>query len=329
MNMLAAAVGTRAACRMLAVPRATLHRHRIPKPVVTGTGRRSESHRRLSDCEQRAICEAAHNERFADLSVREIYATLLDEGTYLGSISTMYRVLRRAGETRERRRLATHPARVKPELAASGPRQVWCWDITKLLGPQKWTYYYLYVVIDVYSRYVTGWRLEHRESATFAEELFATAIAREGLDPRKLTVHSDGGTAMTSKSLAQLFMDLGVTKSRSRPHVSNDNPYIESHFKTLKYGPSFPGHFANIYQARDFCRRFFAWYNCQHRHSGIALLTPEDVHLGHVQQRRDARRAVLLQAWNKHPERFVHGKPEPPTLAPIAYINQPEPTQAA
>jgi putative transposase len=179
---------------MMALPRATLHRHRMLQPVATGAARRSKSHRRLSDCERRAIRDVAHSERFADLSVREIYATLLDEGTYLGSISTMYRVLRRAGETRERRRLATHPARVKPELAASAPRQVWCWDITKLLGPQKWTYDYLYVVIDVYSRYVTGWRLEHRESAAFAEELFATMIAREGVNPRQLTVHSDGGT---------------------------------------------------------------------------------------------------------------------------------------
>ncbi len=199
----------------------------------------------------------------------------------------------------------------------------------KLLGPQKWTYYHLYVVLDVYSRYVVGWRLETRESATLAEELFAQTITREGVDASVLTVHADGGTAMTSKSLAHLFADLGVTQSRSRPHVSNDNPYIESHFKTLKYGPTFPGHFANIEQARDFCRRFFAWYNEQHRHTGIALLTPEDVHRGRVNKRRTARRSVLHRAWREHPERFVKGAPEPLALAPIAFINRPTLTEAA
>jgi putative transposase len=217
-NVLATMVGHRSACRLLGVPRATIYRHRQP-PKTASCRRRSI--RRLSAAERQAILDAAHSERFADLSVREIYATLLDEGMYLGSISTMYRVLRDAEETRERRRLATHPARIKPELSASAQGQVWCWDITKLLGPQKWTYYYLYVVIDVFSRYVVGFRLEYKESASLAEELFATAIAREGVDPEKLTVHSDGGTAMTSKTLAQLFADLGVTKSRSRPHVSN------------------------------------------------------------------------------------------------------------
>ena len=254
---------------------------------------------------------------------------MLDEGCYLGSISTMYRVLRAAGETRERRRLATHPARVKPELAATAPNQVWSWDITKLLGPHKWTYFHLYVVLDVFSRYVVAWRLEARESAALAEELFSTAIARERIDASQLTVHADGGSAMTSKNLAHLFADLGVTRSRSRPHVSNDNPYIESHFKTLKYGPTYPGHFANIEQARDFCRQFFAWYNVEHRHVGIALLTPEDVHRDRVDNRRAARRNVLHHAFTKHPERFVRGRPEPPALANVAYINRPESTQAA
>ncbi len=219
--------------------------------------RKGTSHRRLTDLERQAILDTAHSERFADLSVREIYAALLDEGTYLGSISTIYRVLRAAGETRERRRLATHPARVKPELVATAPGQVWSWDITKLLGPQKWTYFYLYVVLDVFSRYVVAWRLETRESATLATELFESAIAREGLDPKRLTVHADGGPAMTSRTLVQFFADLGVTKSRSRPHVSNDNPFSEAQFKTLKYGSTFPNHFANIQQARDYCRRFF------------------------------------------------------------------------
>jgi len=176
----------------------------------------------------------------------------------------------------------------------------------------------------VFSRYVVAWRLEARESATLAKELFATAIVRERVDPMRLTVHADGGPAMTSKTLTQFFADLGVTKSRSRPHVSNDNPYSEAHFKTLKYMPTFPGHFANMQQARDYCRRLIAWYNDEHRHSGIALLTPSDVHHRRADERSDARRLVLLEAWKAHPERFVHGQPQPPGLARIAYINRPE-----
>jgi len=279
--------------------------------------------------ERAAILAAAHSERFCDQSVREIYATSLDEGIYLGSISTMYRVLRSAGETRERRALATHPPMVKPELAATAPGQVWSWDITKLLGPQKWSYFYLYVVLDVFSRYVVAWRLEAREDAHFAEELLAEAIAREGIDPSRLTVHADGGSSMTSKTLAQFFADLGVTKSRSRPHVSNDNPYSEAQFKTLKYGSTFPGSFANIQQARAYCREFMAWYNLEHRHSGLALLTPDDVHHGRVEERRAARSVVLETAWEAHPERFVQGRPTPPAIQPVVYINRPEDTQAA
>jgi putative transposase len=280
--------------------------------------------RRLGVEERQAMLDASHSDRFRDLSAREIYATLLDEGTYIGSISTWYRVLRAAGETRERRRQATHPARIKPELAATAPGEVWSWDITKLLGPQKWTYFYLYVVLDVFSRYVVAWRLETRESATLAEELFAAAIAREGVDPKRLTVHADGGPSMTSKTLTQFFADLGITKSRSRPHVSNDNPYSEAHFKTLKYTPTFPGYFANIQQARDYFRRLMVWYNDEHRHSGIALLTPSDVHHGRAGERCAARSLILLDAWKAHPERFVRGQPHPPKLASIAYINRPE-----
>lgn len=322
MTELSQVVGLRAACTYLGVPRATMHRRRNVR--IAASQVQHKAPRRLSDEERQAMLDLAHSERFADLTVREIYATLLDEGRYIGSISSWYRVLRAVGETRERRRLATHPARVKPELAAFTPNQVWSWDITKLLGPQKWTYYYLYVVLDVFSRYVVAWRLENRESATLAEELFAVAIAREGVEPTRLTVHADGGPAMTSKTLTQFFADLGVTKSRSRPHVSNDNPYSEAQFKTLKYGPAFPRHFANIEQARDYCRRFFAWYNDHHRHSGIALLTPSDVHRGRSDERFAARQSVLHRAWSSHPERFVRGKPQPPRLASVAYINRPE-----
>ena len=322
MRELAQNIGERAACRYLGTARATMQRRE--KPATRPSQRSGVTPRRLGDDERLAMLDLAHTDRFADLSVREIYATLLDEGRYIASISTWYRVLRAAGETRERRRLATHPARVKPELMATAPGQVWSWDITKLLGPQKWTYFYLYVVLDVFSRYVVAWRLEARESATLAKELFAAAITREDVDPTRLTVHADGGPAMTSKTLVQFFADLGITKSRSRPHVSNDNPYSEAQFKTLKYVPTFPRYFANIQQARDYCHRLFSWYNDEHRHSGIALLTPSDVHRGRADDRRDARRLVLLDAWKAHPERFVHGPPEPLKLAPIAYINRPE-----
>ena len=247
----------RQACAVLGIARATMQ-PRVKPRVRVLTKRKANSERALTDSERGAILAAAHTDRLADFSVREIYATLLDEGIYLASISTMYRVLRHARETRERRRLATHPASIKPELAATAPNQVWSWDLRKLLGPQKWTYYHLYVVLDVYNRFVVGWRLESRESAALAKELFTETIEKERVDPSGLTVHSDGGTSMTSKTLTQLFADLGIVKSRSRPHVSNDNPFIESHYKTLKYCPTFPGAFANIEQARAYCRRFFA-----------------------------------------------------------------------
>jgi putative transposase len=318
---LAEDIGMRAACVALGVARPTVYRHRWPD--ARDSQPRPASHRRLVEGERQALLEIAHSERFCDLSVREIYATLLDEGRYLASISTWYRVLRAAGETRERRRQATHPARVKPELAARGPGEVWSWDITKLLGPTKWTYYYLYVVLDIYSRYVVGWRLERCESATLAEELITEAIRREGVDSSKLTVHADGGASMTSKTLAQLYADLGITKSRSRPHVSNDNPFSEAQFKTLKYGPGFPPFFAGLEQGRDYCRTFFPWYNEQHRHSGIALLTPSDVHHGRADERTAARSVILSSAFDAHPERFVRGRPAPPTIAPITYINRP------
>jgi putative transposase len=326
-NAIKVEFGMRGACTLLGASRATMMRRQRGKAEPKHVARRS--HRRLSDAERQAILAVAHSERFADLSVREIFATLLDEGRYLGSISTCYRVLRAAGETRERRRLAQHPARVKPELVATGPGQVWSWDITKLLGPQKWTYYYLYVAIDVFSRYVVAWRLEAKESATLARELFEQAIKQQGVDPTRLTIHADGGPSMTSKTLAQFFADLGITKTRSRPHVSNDNPFSEAQFKTLKYVPMFPGHFANLQHGRAFCREFFPWHNDQHRHSGIALLPPADVHHGRVEERRDARRVILHKAWEAHPERFVRGAPEPPAIEAAVFINRPDETQAA
>ena len=308
---------------MLRISRATMYRRAAPVSTPP-LQRLRRSPRRLSDAGRQTLLDTAHSERFADASVRQIYGALLDEGCYRASTSTWYRVLHAAGETRERRRQATHPAGVKPELVAAKPGDVWSWDITKLLGPAKWTYYYLYVVLDIFSRYVVAWRLEHREGATLAKELIETAIAREGVDPTRLTIHADGGPSMTSKTLAQFYADLGVTKSRSRPHVSNDNPFSEAQFKTLKYGPGFPPFFGSIEQAREFCRAFFPWYNQQHRHSGLALLTPSDVHHGRVEERTSARRTVLRNAWEAHPERFVHGAPEPPAIQPVVYINRPE-----
>ncbi len=266
-----------------------------------------------------------HQERFCDSSVREAYATLLDEGQYLGSVSTIYRVLRGVGETGERRRIAVHPPTVKPELVATAPRQVWSWDITKLLGPRKWTYYYLYVLLDVYSRYVVGWLLADCESKLLAKYLMAESIGREKISRNTLTIHADRGSSMTSKPVALLLADLGVIKSHSRPHVSNDNPFSEAQFKTLKYRPGFPERFENIQQARLFCRKFFGWYNEEHRHTGIGLLTPSDVHHGRAEERRDQRRTILHGAWEAHPERFVRGKPEPLALPEAAYINRPTP----
>ncbi len=283
--------------------------------------------RALSEEQQKALLNAVHEMRFIDRSVPYIFATLLDEGRYYGSISTMYRILRNVGEVRERRDQATRPAHVKPELCATAPNRVYTWDITKLHGPRKWTYFYLYTIIDIYSRYVVGWMIADRESSELACTLLKETIEQQNADPAKLTIHADRGSSMTSKPVAFLFADLGVTKSHSRPHVSNDNPFIESLFKTVKYQPEFPSTFANIIEARAFCRAFFDWYNNEHRHSGIALLAPADVHYGRADERRAFRQTVLDAAYAAHPERFVHGRPRPLQLAPASYINRPEPIE--
>lgn len=280
--------------------------------------------RTLSPAERQAILDALHSERFMDLSTREVYATLLDEGVYLGSVSTLYRVLRSQGEVRERRRIATHPARVKPELVAHGPNQVWSWDITKLHGPEKWTYYHLYVILDVYSRYVVGWLVATRESAELARKLIDHAVRSQGVQPGALTLHADRGSSMMSKPVAFLLADLGVTKSHSRPHTSNDNPYSEAQFKTLKYHPDFPDRFESLEQARSFLRDFFEWYNMAHRHVGLALMTPDTVHYRKTDVVVARRRTVILTAaYEAHPERFVQRRPQPARPAQAAYINQP------
>lgn len=344
---LANEVGEREACKQVGLARATFRRrHELasPAPTEAPPERLSRQQRRyqariskreqqrkerrrsslaLSDIERQMVLDAVHQERFADRSVPYIYATMLDEGIRHCSMSTMYRILHSVGEVGERRDQATRPAHVKPELCATGPGQVYAWDITKLHGPHKWTYYYLYVVIDIYSRYVVGWMVTDRESSELARTLLAETIRKEGVDPRRLTVHADRGSSMTSKPVAFLLADLGVTKTHSRPHVSNDNPHIESHFKTLKYQPEFPSEFANLAEARAFCQTFFRWYNTEHRHSALALLTPADVHHGRAQTKLEQRQVVLDASYESHPERFVNGKPKVQQIPTASYINRP------
>ncbi len=317
------AVGTRAACDALGVARATVYRRRKPS-AANPAGERPErrSPRALSEPERQAVLDVAHSERFADQAPASIVATLLDEGDYLCSIRTMYRILAGEGEVRERRNQLAHPAYAKPELLATAPNQCWSWDTTKLLGPAKWTYFYLLVMLDIFSRYVVGWMLAPREDGELAKVFVAETIAKQA-NPKGLLIHADRGSAQTAKPLALLLADLGVTKSHSRPHTSNDNPYSEAAFKTLKYRPSFPARFGSIEDAREFCRGFFTWYNEVHRHSGIALMTPHAVHYGNAGALQAVRARALLAAYQAHPERFVKGTPQPWPLPTAAWINRP------
>jgi putative transposase len=330
--VMAPRIGTRAACKAAGVPQASWYRrHRAspvpPRPAPVPHRDRVQP-RALNLAERQAILDALHSERFADIAPAEAWAVLLDEGTYLGSVSTFYRVLREAGESRERRAQAVHPAAVKPELVAAGPNQVYSWDITKLHGPAKWTYYQLYVILDIYSRYAVGWMVATRESAALAEKLIAETCAKQGITRGQLSVHADRGSSMTSKPVALLLADLGVTQSHSRPHVSNDNPYSEAQFKTLKYRPAFPARFGSIEAARKHCQDFFPWYNNQHRHGGLGLHTAADVHHGRARAVRAARAGVLTTAYQNHPERFVRKPPAPPKLPGTSWINPPEEKEA-
>lgn len=321
-------VGVRAACAAVGRPRATHYRrHRAsPAPPRAPRPEPTAQPRALSPAERAEVLEVLHDERFVDLAPGEVYAILLDEGRYLCSESTMYRILREThGGVPERRRQATHPASVKPELVAHGVNECWSWDITKLAGPAKWTYYYLYSIIDIYSRYTVGWMLATRESKDLAERLLADTIAKQGIDRNQLTIHADRGSSMASKPVALLLADLGVTKSHSRPHCSNDNPFSEAQFKTLKYRPDFPDQFGSIEDARDFCDVFYHWYNHDHRHSGIGMHTPFDVHHGLAEAVRDARAQTLTAAYAATPERFVRKPPEPPALPGTTWINRPAP----
>lgn len=317
-------VGVQAACQALGVARATLYRARLrvessgePKP-------RPAPPRALSQEERKEVLDELHSERFIDKAPAEVYATLLDEGRHLCSIRTMYRILDANKEVKERRGVRKHPHYVKPELVATGPNQVWTWDITKIAGPKKWNHFHLYVVIDIFSRYVVAWRLERTETGALAKELLEDAMTKQGVDHPALTIHADRGTSMSSKTVAQLFADLGVTKSHSRPRVSNDNPYSESHFKTFKYRPDFPSRFGSLADGRGHCRRFVYWYNEEHYHSGIALLTPAQVHYGQADEIIDGRHEALLRAHVANPERFVHGRPKRPALPKTVWINEPQ-----
>jgi putative transposase len=317
---LAPSAGISATCRALGVSRATLDRRGRPPSVRPP---RPRPDRALAPEEELAVLAAVHAERFVDRAPAAIVAALLDEGTYLCSPRSMYRLLEKHGEVRERRDQLRHPAYAAPELLATAPNQVWTWDITKLRGPAKWTYFYLYVLIDLFSRYVVGWMVAPYESGALAKHLIEESCVKQGIQPGELTVHADRGPSMTSKPLALTLADLGVNKSHSRPHVSNDNPFSESHFKTLKYRPEFPDRFGSIEDARAFLVDFFAWYGVEHRHSGIAMLAPQDVHYGRAPQILAARGAVLDAAYALHPERFVRRPPRPGVLPPAVWINPP------
>jgi putative transposase len=315
-------LGVAPTCAALELPRATYYRQRVPRPAPNS---RPTPMRALAPEERAAVLAVLHEPRFADLAPAEVYATLLDEDRYLCSERTLYRVLAENAEVRERRDHLRHPHYAAPELLATRPNELWSWDITKLLGPTKWTYYYLYVMLDVFSRYVVGWMLAYRESAALAEKLIAESCERQGVAPGQLTVHADRGPAMTSKPVAFLMADLGVTKSHSRPHVSNDNPFSESQFKTMKYRPDFPECFGSIEHGRSFAADFFRWYNLEHHHVGLGLFTPHDVHHGLAATKRERRGRVLAEAYALHPERFPNGSPSPRSLPTAVWINPPKP----
>lgn len=330
---LAATVGVAAACRALDLPRSSYYQAQRPSKPADPARRAARPSQALSPTEEQAIRELLSSERFIDQAPRTVYATLLDEGQYVCSWRTMYRILKRDTASRERRAQRRRPQYAAPELLATAPRQVWSWDITKLRGPTPGVWYNLYVVLDIFSRKIVGWLLDRREEAALAEALIAESCHREGIQANQLTLHADRGAPMTSKTLAELLVDLGVAQSHSRPSISDDNPYSEAQFKTMKYGPSYPERFANLEAARAWMRWFVDWYNQEHKHSGIALLSPDVVHSGQAPAVIAARQTTLDAAYERHPERFAHGRPQVPQLASEVGINLPrmsatEPTTA-
>lgn len=318
-------VGVRAGCAAVGEAQARWYRrHRQSPPPQRPERVGVAQPRALSEIERKEVLRVLHEPDHVDEAPATVYAKLLDDGVYIASVSTMYRVLRAEDEVRERRRHATHPAHKKPELVATGPNDVWSWDITKLLGPAKWTYYYLYVIIDIFSRYVPGWMLARAENGKLAEKFLADTFAKQHIQHGQLAVHADHGGPMIAKPVAFLLADLGVTKSHSRPHVSNDNPYSESQFRTMKYRPEFPDRFGSFEDAHTYCQWFFSWHNDEHRHSGIGFHTPADVHHARAELAQAKRADVLDVAYAEHPERFVRKPPTPPALPTIAWINEPK-----
>jgi len=308
------------ACEVLGVSRAGYYRSL--KPKRPRAARRCA--RALSQKERLHVLKVLTSSVNVDRSVAEVHAHLLDQGQYLCSPRTMYRILEAHKAVRERRAQRRHPEYKKPELLATGPNQLWSWDITKLKGPGKYQHYFLYVIMDVYSRFVVGWMVAERESKALAQRLIAETCAKQGIQPGQLTLHADRGPSMRSKEVAQLLATLNVTKTHSRPHVSNDNPYSEAQFKTLKYAPNFPGSFGSLEDTREFLQPFFAWYNHEHYHSGINMLTPAQVHTGQADQVLRKRQQVLERAYASHPNRFVKGPPKAGSLPAEVWINKPE-----
>ena len=313
-------LGVAPTCAALGLSRETYYRRQRPK--VSGCRRRPP--RSLGTDERDHVMAVLHEPRFVDVAPPQVYASLLDEGRYLCSLRTMYRILAANHEVRERRDQLRHPEYKKPELLATRPNQVWSWDITKLHGPTKWSNFYLYVILDIFSRYVVGWMIAEAESAVLAQRLIEETCTRQSIQPGELTLHADRGSSMRSKPVAFLLADLGITKTHSRPHVSDDNPFSEAHFKTLKYRPDFPERFGCIQHARSHGQDFFPWYNTEHHHSGLGLLTPHDVHYGLAAERVRARAAVLAAAFDGHPERFVAGRPRPQDQPTAVWINPPK-----
>ena len=321
-------VGVKPACEALGVPRATWYRRQNPLSEEPQQPR-PKPPRTLSEQERKDVLDVLCLPRFVDRSPDQVVATLLDEGIWMCSVRTMYRILAEHAPVRERRNQLRHPKYKKPELLATGPNQVWSWDITKLKGPAKWTHFYLLVIIDIFSRYVVGWMVADKANTALAKRLISETCTKQGVREGELTIHSDRGGQMISKGTAQLLADLGVTRSLNRPHVSNDNPFSEAHFKTVKYHPEFPACFGSGEDALSYFRHFFQWYNTEHRHSGIAMLTPESVHYGDAKGIIEKRRTVLEAAYVVHPERFVKGMPKTRQLPTAVWINPPEPPCAA
>ncbi len=318
-----ASFGIKPTCWALGIGRGSYYRRQSPRPEPRKAGRHP---RALSAEERQKVLSLLHEERFCDQAPAEIYATLLDEGRYLCSERTMYRILDENQEVRERRNQLRHPHYAAPELLATRPNEVWSWDITKLLGPTKWTYFYLYVILDIFSRYVVGWMVAYKESSALAQRLIEESCKRQEIEPGQLILHADRGPSMKSKPVAFLLAELGVTKTHRRPYVSNDNPYSESQFKTMKYRPDFPERFGCFQDARRYCGEFFHWYNTEHHHSGLGFLTPYEVHFGQAEQRREKRALVLERAFENNPERFVRGVPKPAALPQQVWINKPNET---